>query len=1595
VSSDGTPGLTKLACGACITVGALKYKNYQEQDREELWFTERVEVELFVATNPPLRMSSSGSLEQAPIVRRDSSTVVRGDSVIYGEMQNSFYCIGVNDSAVVEVASSSASVAVTIVPTNLGVNDTFEAAYTATLQAYGVFDGNATFIPLRESADYDLNAGFVGASQNELYNETRFQAIARGLSQYNQAGMPFVPSPWAETANLTVSVHTVTVNGTDFDVTPPVEVTISNILFNSGSFPLQVNESVTLNYNNTASVEADITVVLDYSEPSVISLDVVTRVTCGSADKLDIGWLGGNSSFPGPLLQELQSGRCLAVTTDTYYKDSFLVALEACNESSDRQKWDYYSETVLQNVGNSLCMTVADEGNTIARVRMVDCSSANLVLEQGPFSFVTNPFLIMQEQDCFYEFVSETSCPEQCGGAFKTVTWNIKSPSRGSGQACPESEVACGLSDCPDGEGSPGGFLVQTFPDAAVGVKLLRTTLDLTLCLQYNASGQNLFSVATCDISNKFQQLDSAQLPQLLWKEYRSVRSQSIDLTFSKELAAKFSAGGEKRYMSDLVFSQDCGSEAVVSRVRFNASTTPGVEVTCLLAARKFQASTSERVLAARRGDVIEGIYGGNCIRALQLDGGEVTVQKQKCNFAEEAQRWYWSAGGNKLYSELGEDLCLLPKGGSTAVFETDDVVSATVGACAGALDFTLDAKNRLTSSASGVNNPKRSKVCLGWLGEEAVFYKCLGKNGQFTSGGNKMTFYEQQWRVGNGLMGLRDVVIDCSGAASVAFLSFYQGGVTYICQELAAVGECFLQETRQVDTDTPSLDNLLELDINCGEQAVIKQATPEYSLGGKWLMFRYVCCRVTEPSAIVPTGRFVTNGSAEIEGVYCPLPERDISGRLTYQQRSCYNDSACINSPIRQMAFDHKSGAWCVEGDCVTSDIAVPTDATLVGTNWEALPVLDFDFEPPARGASSTKKTRKPPQLIEFSAETPEFAEECQDEVTPGRPGFDREAMNEVGTGLPDENPCSLVAAKSGEGRAVYTDSVNGDEKYGYTYSDVVDCWDRDIARQKDQSDQDQLFGFLNVGWDAREALGEIACAALPAHNGGWAGIGAGGDVGYSFQDLCSALNIGVLGVLRGVTNSIELVKNFNRQKSDRDDCKETTAGLSRIFCDLHCIRDAVKAGDQAILDSMEKAARIQTANTKLLVEYNTNLILDRLSDTGTASTLRQEQAQAEAEAREAQRHMASLFEEMRSWASSGSFGAAGAKSVSRALSKYVVDGGALLNTGVNTSLQGLDLTSGLEQLVKRTASLHAAFRGAATQKLSKSAEVERRVFQFATQKQEMLRKMSRILGVYKHRSEVAKRGQQRLLGLARTSTSDLARQMERQSTESLLLSLDSTWWELRAIIDQQLEASSAQMQAFSHVTGLLQDYMSACSMAYPDVLAGYHKAVASANRAKQQLKEAWQRAVPLYGLLASKVVDGDAFTHMARADLQAVDPQALHAGAAASKDGNASTSSLAQICGRDTSGGGATQAAKEAMKRAVGGGNGLFVQTIQQLNIVAVELSAMGDRFEASGLGRAPLMQTVSDASQRLALALERAAVGYDALLSEAVADLQRRSC
>lgn len=73
--------------------------------------------------------------------------------------------------------------------------------------------------------------------------------------------------------------------------------------------------------------------------------------------------------------------------------------------------------------------------------------------------------------------------------------------------------------------------------------------------------------------------------------------------------------------------------------------------------------------------------------------------------------------------------------------------------------------------------------------------------------------------------------------------------------------------------------------------------------------------------------------------------------------------------------------------------------------------------------------------------------------------------------------------------------------------------------------------------------------------------------------------------------TNHAELLQTY--EEYSHDDCSAIQQGFSRVMCDMYCTEDAVRAGNRAVLKSIQGSNDVLTANLDQLLDYHSQLQL------------------------------------------------------------------------------------------------------------------------------------------------------------------------------------------------------------------------------------------------------------------------------------------------------------------------------------------------------------------------------------------------------------------
>lgn len=833
------------------------------------------------------------------------------------------------------------------------------------------------------------------------------------------------------------------------------------------------------------------------------------------------------------------------------------------------------------------------------------------------------------------------------------------------------------------------------------------------------------------------------------------------------------------------------------------------------------------------------------------------------------------------------------------------------------------------------------------------------------------MESIEQEWILGHGLQGLADAPISCKSNQVLSFFEKGHGHIRYKCVHVAALGSCVPGYSAQVETKALELEDvkaLKRMTATCPTGHGLRALEAEASDKGAWIRLRYECCQINRvPVSLYPyiggggQREFMSDLADGWEGIYCPSSQDD-SGRMQFSQSRSFRPH---HNPSGSLQYNKFQGQWCVSGKvCASSDVVHPLDMALSTHEWHVVPVSDFDAVFEARGVKPLggNHKRSPPPLIKFGSSDPDYLPECKDESHPGARKFKLALMNKEAEDLDDENPCKYVFGKppknqqmdESEGMTGWIDDLSGTTEPGQggvTYKSVKECSDRDIVREL------KLGKWNKEHWDATK-YNWIVEDILDGIGNSFALETAPMGFGVELNPFGLAAAIGTMAV-----HGVEF--HYDQQIADRemhfeqaghDDCNPIQHGFARTFCDLHCIRDAVRKGDDAILRALEEAVEIVGKNTQLLLEY----YVGEDSKPGLIEN-----------GLEIKHGIAKSMGEMFATARRAALEPRASVAATRAINVF-----AKRWSGANVSE--------IPRLVSELQDLHGTIAKLSSRKLSRGKEVQRYAVQMASQMNKYMQAQSHILGIYHHESSTSKLLQRRLNRFWRSSVSSsaLLLEVEEETAEEDIKEFDSMWWEIRKELDGYLQASQEHVRATQTAAQMLQDYSAKCTSGFSEMKRAYTLSVRAETHAHKILQRAWAAVSTGVAEMASKVADGAILDHLAVHDLHSLNPKATVS--------KMNRTEIQVFCDGSIDGAFTVvrKAAAEAMKK------GLYGQTHRQLMVLFEELKMLQSRFISGGLGPIPDVDLVQDAQTRLQSALLQSAFGSSKVAKAMVKQL-RTTC
>ncbi|CAE7323954.1 unnamed protein product [Symbiodinium sp. CCMP2592] len=231
-----------------------------------------------------------------------------------------------------------------------------------------------------------------------------------------------------------------------------------------------------------------------------------------------------------------------------------------------------------------------------------------------------------------------------------------------------------------------------------------------------------------------------------------------------------------------------------------------------------------------------------------------------------------------------------------------------------------------------------------------------------------------------------------------------------------------------------------------------------------------------------------------------------------------------------------------------------------------------------------------------------------------------------------------------------------------------------------------------------------------------------------------------------------------------------EARHGFARTFCDLHCIREAVRKGDEAILRAVEEAVEVIGKNTQILLEHYVG---------GESGSLVQEGT-------EIRRGLAAQLAELMATAQ---------EAAERAVRSFAGRWRSVEGGNASESL------ASLRAMAKDTSELHATVMLVKGQRFSKVEEVQRNALETAQVHE---------LGLYRH---TARRGKmvQRWFKQHWQNKFSMLDEFQDLSVAQAMQTFDTSWWEIRRELDAYLEAATEQARVMSSAVDALRGQSSA----------------------------------------------------------------------------------------------------------------------------------------------------------------------------------------
>jgi hypothetical protein len=575
-----------------------------------------------------------------------------------------------------------------------------------------------------------------------------------------------------------------------------------------------------------------------------------------------------------------------------------------------------------------------------------------------------------------------------------------------------------------------------------------------------------------------------------------------------------------------------------------------------------------------------------------------------------------------------------------------------------------------------------------------------------------------------------------------------------------------------------------------------------------------------------------------------------------------------------------------------------------------EVVPMTDMRGEFLTPKPQTKRPKRKPPKLpplMVFKGGNADYARECKDEILNQKDGPANLYKQFEDEGYPDDweaNPCAGITgagdpvsdASDAQGLTWKDGIIGGGEgktHSGVTKEDIWGCFNRaagrDTVAHTEEGDWAQGAGIRDL---VEKTIGMIF-DIIPD-----TGAGLGAFLAWDWGD--SGEGIGEVGesMIDFSLEQMQADRQTDIFTEDSNDCDPHKLAFAKLFCDIHCVRDAVVEGNRAILDDLGKATRLTNDNMKSLAmyldrkgEYNVlearDMILDALGQLNSEDQKLIERGPSAIQNRILQ-SFSRFGEILKVPLTPG-----GAASVGRSLREYMRDVNAVGAHASNesehfnalTRLVG-KLSASIEHTSTMPTSMSSSKAGSLSVVVKERAELMQRYFRYT------IRRMGRWRTRLSHTRRMHR-------DLVAGSSANVQVQME----------FDKVVWALHAAFDEYLAASDDEQTNSMAALDTLRLYQS-CGTSFKRVSSSYKATAASERNAKAVLSRVWATILPKLGLLQAIIRDGDMFATFVDEDSRRVNQTAWREAMSSSPHSNSTAGVTCPF---------KSKAGKQALRRAL----------------------------------------------------------------------------